>query len=86
MRVWGDGELGSLCGLLAQEVRVFGHCSVTQTQCSKSSKVLQNIKIPPAVLSCNIHVDTIERIMSSLLESVRVQSGSERVNGPRSGR
>lgn len=26
---------------------------------------LQNIKIPPAVLSCNIHVDTIETTMSS---------------------
>lgn len=25
---------------------------------------LQNIKIPPAVLSCNIHVDTIETTMS----------------------
>lgn len=78
-----------MCGLLAEEVtggrggRVFfGHCSVTQTQCSKS---LQNIKIPPAILSCNIHVDTIETTMSSFSESFHVQSGSERVLGPGSG-
>lgn len=45
---------------------------------------LQNIKIPPAILSCNIHVDTIERTMSSF-ESFHVQSGSERVR-PRLGR
>lgn len=40
---------------------------------------LQNIKIPPSVLSCNIHVDTIETTMSSLFKSFHVQSGSERV-------
>lgn len=39
---------------------------------AERAQSLQNIKIPPAVLSCNIHVDTI-------IESFYVQSGSERV-------
>lgn len=46
----------------------------------KRVQSLQNIKIPPAVLSCNIHVDTIETTMSSFFKRVfHVQSGSERV-------
>lgn len=40
----------------------------------KRVESLQNIKIPPAVLSCNIHVD-------ESFESVPVRPGSERV-GP----
>lgn len=36
-----------------------GHWYVTQTQL-KEFEELQNIKISPAVLSCNINVDTIE--------------------------
>lgn len=39
-------------------------------------KALQNIKIPPVILSCNIHGDITERF---LFKSSHVQSGSARV-------
>lgn len=60
---------------LAQEVRGRGCLGTALSHKNNARKVqsLQNIKIPPEILSCNIHVDTIETTMSSF----HIQSGSE---------
>lgn len=70
--------------LLAQEVGGGLGTALSHKHNAQRVQSLQNIKIPPAILSCNIHVDTIETTMSSF-ESFHVQSGSERVR-PRSGK
>lgn len=50
---------------------------VTKTQRSKNVQNLQNIKSPPVILSCNIHVDTTETSFSRVLVSNLAVNGLE---------